>query len=153
MEAFADLDETPAAKALNDEEIDSIDRLLERMKAILGDRVTEIRVSDRLSGSPAVLVSPDGMTSSMEKLIRVMQKSDAVPQKALEVNPDHPLMRALLKIYSDNADNPLLPEFVNSLFDNVQLLDGYLGDPYLMADRALKLMDKAAGWYADLLKL
>lgn len=153
LEAFADLDETPAAKALNDEEKDSFGKLLERMKTILGDRVTDIRVSDRLSGSPAVLVSPDGMSSSMEKLIRVMQKSDAVPQKTLEVNPDHPLMRALLKIHTDNAENSLLPELVDSLFDNVQLLDGYLGDPYLMADRALKLMDKAASWYVDLLKL
>ena len=41
---------------------------------------------------------------------------------------------------------------MNNLFDNVQLLDGYLRDPYLMADRSLKLMDKAVAWYADLLK-
>lgn len=152
LEEFPDLDETPAAKALSEEEKTSFDKLLERMRAILGDRITDIRVSDRLSGSPAVLVSPDGVSSSMEKLIRVMQKNDAVPKKILEVNPDHPLMRSLLRMYADNADNPLITDFVNSLYDNVQLLDGYIGDPYLMADRALKLMDKAASWYADLLK-
>jgi len=152
LEEFPDLDETPAAKALSDEEKTSFDKLLERMRAILGDRITDIRVSNRLSGSPAVLVSPDGVSSSMEKLIRVMQKSDGIPKKILEVNPDHPLMRSLLRMFADNEDNPLIPEFANSLFDNVQLLDGYIGDPYLMADRALKLMDKAASWYADLLK-
>jgi molecular chaperone HtpG len=68
------------------------------------------------------------------------------------VNPDHPFLRALLRVYAENAENPLVSEFVNSLFDNVQLLDGYIGDPQLMADRTLKLLDKAASWYVDLLK-
>lgn len=153
LEAFADQDAAPETKALNEEEKADFDKLVERMRAVLGDRITEIRVSERLSGSPAVLVSPDGVSSSMEKLIRVMQKDDSIPKKRLEVNPDHPLLRALLRMFEHNADNPLIDEFVNSLFDNVLLLDGYLGDPYLMADRNLKLMDKAASWYADLLKL
>lgn len=150
---FPDLDETPAAEALSEDQKTSFGALVEHMRGILGDRITDIRVSERLAGSPAVLVSPDGVSSSMEKLIRVMQKNESVPKKILEVNPDHPLLRALLKMHADNAGNPLIAEFVNSLFDNVLLLDGYLGDPYLMADRNLKLMDKAAAWYADLLKL
>lgn len=153
LEAYADIGEAPAAEALTEEEKGAFDKLLERMKEILGDRVADIRVSDRLAGSPAVLVSPDGVSSSMEKLIRVMQKNESIPKKVLEVNPDHPLMRVLMRMHEANAENPLLEEFVNSLFDNVLLLDGYLGDPYLMADRTLKLMDKAASWYADLLKV
>ncbi len=154
LDAFPDPDDaTPAAKALNEEEKSSFDKLIAHMRAILGDKITEIRVSDRLSGSPAVLASPDGVSSSMEKLIRVMHKSEELPKKILEVNPDHPLLRTLLRIYGANPENPLIADLVNSLFDNVQLLDGYLGDPYLMADRTLKLMDKAAAWYVDLLKL
>ena len=89
----------------------------------------------------------------MEKLIRVMQKSDDIPKKILEINPDHPLIRTLLRIYVANAENPLIPDMVGSLFDNVQMLDGYLDAPYRMADRNLKFMDKAASWYADLLKI
>ena len=153
LDAFPDLEEAaPPAKAMDEAEKGSLDKLLEAMRAILGDRVKEIRLSDRLPGSPAVLVSPDGVSSSMERLMRVMQQSDGIPQKILEVNPDHSLVRALLRIYVNNPDNPLLPDLVNNLFDNVQLLDGYLRDPYLMADRSLKLMDKAVAWYADLLK-
>ena len=154
LEAFPDLDEAaPSVKAMDDTEKASLDKLVEAMRVILGDRITDIRVSDRLSGSPAVLVSTDGVSSSMEKLMRVMQQSDGIPQKILEINPDHSLVRTLLRIYDNNPDNTLLPDLVNNLFDNVQLLDGYLNDPYLMADRNLKLMDKAASWYADLLKL
>lgn len=154
LDEFPDIAEAnPPAKALNADEKASFEKLIERMRSILGDRVKDIRVSERLSGSPAVLVSPDGMSSSMEKLMRVMQKSDGIPQKILEVNPDHSLLRTLLRIYSGNPENPLIPDLVNNLFDNVQLLDGYLSEPYLMADRNLKLMDKAASWYADLLKV
>ena len=152
LEAFTDLDEAPAAKAMTGEEQEDFDKLVQKIKDVLGDRITDIRVSDRLSGSPAVLVSPDGMSSSMEKLFRVMQKIEDLPKKALELNPDHPFVRTLLGIFSADSDNPLVTEFINSLYDNVLLLDGYLGDPYLMADRNLKLMDKAAAWYLDLAK-
>ena len=147
LEAFADMEETPAAPAMNEEEKVSFDHLLETMRTHLGDRVKDIRVSTRLSGSPAVLVSPEGMSSSMEKLIRVMQKNDDIPSKVLEVNPDHPFMRALLQLHSADAANPLLGHFVDTLFDNLLLLDGYVKDPYLMADRNLKMLDRAASWY------
>ena len=151
--AFPDLeDSAPAAKAMDEGEKAALDKLIEKMRSILGDQIKDIRVSDRLAGSPAVLVSPDGMTSSMEKLMRVLRQSDTVPPKILEVNPDHGFIRTLLRIYDNNPDNQMIPDLVNNLFDNVRLLDGQIGDPHLMADRNLKLMDKAASWYADLLK-
>ncbi|MCC8193980.1 MAG: molecular chaperone HtpG, partial [Deltaproteobacteria bacterium] len=153
LEPFPDVeDAAPETKTLSEEEKNSFDGLVARMRSILGDKVTDIRVSERLTGSPAVLVSADGVSSSMEKLMRVMQKTEEPPKKILEVNPDHPLLRSLLRIYNADPDNPVIAEMVNGVFDNVQLLDGYLADPYLMADRGLKLMDKAAAWYADLLK-
>ncbi len=154
LEEFPDMDETKQeTKDLTEEEQNAMTGLIERMRSILGDKVKEIRTSERLPGSPAVLVSADGVSSSMEKLLRVMQKNEQMPTKILEVNPDHPLLRNLLRIFRDSPENPVIPEIVNSLFDNVLLLDGFLGDPYLMADRNLKLMDKAASWYADLLKV
>ena len=127
--------------------------LVERVKAILGDQVKDVRISDRLAGSPALLASEDGVSSSMEKFMRVMQKDDSIPKKILELNPDHPLLRALLRIYKANAEDPLVESITRSLFDNTLLLDGYLNDPYAMAERSLKLMGEAAGWYADLRKL
>ena len=148
-----DQENTPPASPLSEDEKTSFDALIKHIRDILGDKITDIRVSDRLAGSPAVLASSDGVTSSMEKLIRVMQKSDDIPKKILEINPDHPLIRTLLRIYVANTENPLIPDLVGSLFDSVQMLDGYLDDPYRMADRNLKFMDKATSWYADLLKI
>jgi molecular chaperone HtpG len=154
LDEFPDLEkaEEPAA-ALDAGEKESFDKLVGHMKTILGEQVKDIRVSDRLTGNPAVLVSPDGVSSSMEKLMRVMQKSDDIPPKILEVNPAHPLLRNLLRVYRHDPENPLLAELTHNLFDSVLLLDGYIKDPSLIADRTLKLMDKAAAWYTDLLKI
>lgn len=154
LDIFPDVAEAaPEAATLSDTEKTTFDALVARIKEILGDKITDVRVSERLGGSAAVLASPDGVSSSMEKLMRVMQKNEEIPKKILEINPNHPLFRNMLRIFGSDAQNPVLTDMVHGLFDNMLLLDGYMGDPYLMADRSLKLMDKAASWYADLLKI
>ena len=154
LDAFADVEETTSeTTTLTDDEKTSLAGLVERIRAALGDAITEVRISERLGGSPAVLSSPDGVSSSMEKLMRVMQKNEEIPKKILEINPNHSIFRNLLRIYSGNNENPVIDEIVRGIYDNVLLLDGYMGDPYTMADHNLKLMDKAAAWYADLLKI
>lgn len=82
--------------------------------------------------------------------MRSFQKDDSIPQKVLEVNPDHALIRSLLTIYKDDSRSGLFEEMVWGIFDNTVLLDGYMNDPFLMAQRSLKLMEKAGQWYADL---
>ncbi len=154
LDAFPDVEEAaPKAAPLEAEDKESFGKLVARMKEILGDQVKDVRVSDRLAGSPALLASEDGVSSSMEKFMRVMQKDDSIPKKILELNPDHPLLRAMLRIFKADPDNTLLDSMTRNLFDNTLLLDGYLNDPYAMAERSLKLMGEAAGWYADLRKL
>ncbi len=154
LDAFPDVEEAaPKAAPLEAEDKESFDKLVTRMKEILGDQVKDVRISDRLAGSPALLASEDGVSSSMEKFMRVMQKDDSIPKKILELNPDHPLLRAMLRIFKADPDNTLLDSMTRNLFDNTLLLDGYLNDPYAMAERSLKLMGEAAGWYADLRKL
>ncbi len=154
LDAFDDAaGAAPKPADLSEAELADFDALVAAMREILGDQVADIRVSERLTGSPACLASPDGVTSSMEKLMRVMQKSDGIPKKILEINRDHPLMRSLLRIHKADAKDPLIPDIVHTLFDNTLLIDGYLNDPYQMADRTLKLAEEAAAWYADVRKL
>lgn len=144
-------DEQSKAAPLAEEDVPRFDTLLTRIKDILGDKVKEVRVSHRLADSPACLVAPDGgMTSSMEKLLRVMNKDDTVPQKILEVNRDHPLLRTLLRIHKANPEDAMLTEMVQGLYDTSLLLDGYLKDPQALAGRTNKLMEQAGAWYAEL---
>jgi molecular chaperone HtpG len=155
LDEFADAADAAAPKtgALSEEELPAFDALISRMAEILGDKVKEVRVSHRLADSAACLVSPDGMTSSMEKLLRVMQKDDALPQKILEINRDHPLSRALLRIHKADANDPLLADMAQCLFDACLLTDGYLKDPHALAARINGLLERAGLWYADLRKL
>lgn len=156
LDAFADKADAdrPAVAPLSGDDSASFDSLLARMKEILGDRVTDVRVSHRLSESPAVLVSPDGsMTSSMEKFLRVMQKDDSLPVKALEVNRDHPLLRSLLKMFKADAQDKTLTSMVECLFDACLLQDGYLKDPQALAARSNALLEQAAAWYGEVKQL
>jgi len=155
LDAFDDIADAakPTTRALTEEELPAFDALIAGMKEILGDKVKDVRVSSRLADSPACLVSPEGMTSSMEKLLRVMQKDESLPQKILEINRDHPLARALLRIHKANAQDPLLADMVQALFDNCLLMDGYLKDPYALAARANSLLERAGQWYAEVRKL
>lgn len=155
LDAFADKadSEKPAAAPLSDDDNASFDRLLERIKEILGERVTEVRVSHRLAGSPAVLVSPDGVTSSMEKLMRAMQKDDSLPVKVLEVNRDHVLLRSLLKMFKADPQDKTLAGMVENLFDACMLQEGYLRDAQMLAGRSSHLLEQAAAWYVEVKKL
>lgn len=151
LDSFADVEkkeeELPKLSELEQTEFE---QMLERMKEVLGDKVKDVKSTDRLSGSPACMASSDGVSSTMEKLMRSFQKDDSIPQKVLEINPDHALIRSLLAIYKDDKSSKLFEEMVWGIFDNTILLDGYMNDPFQMAQRSLKLMEKAGQWYMDL---
>ena len=132
LDAFADTDEQPKAAPLSNEDMNEFDKLLETIRKVLGD---------------------DGVTSSMERLMRVMQKDDSIPQKIFEINRDHPLLRTMLKLSKADPDDPQLAEMIQSLFDSTLLLDGYIKDPHALASRATKLLEQASAWYADVKKL
>ncbi|MBQ9452374.1 MAG: molecular chaperone HtpG [Desulfovibrio sp.] len=156
LDSFADK-EQPAHEAvapLSEEEQGTFDALLAKMKDILGDKVKEVRISHRLADSPAVLVAPDGgMSSSMEKFLKVMRKDDTLPVKVLEVNRDHPLLRNMLRMFRADSEDRTLADMTRSLFDSSLLLDGYLKDPQELAARSRKLLEEAAAWYTEVRKL
>lgn len=155
LDSFADKEnEASSVTPLSEDDNRSFDDLLARIKEILGDRVTEVRVSHRLADSPAVLVSPDGgMTSSMEKLFRAMHKDDSIPVKALELNRDHPLLRSLLRIFKADPQDKTLAIMAELLFEGCLLREGYIKDPQALAGHANTLMEQAAAWYAEVRKI
>lgn len=153
LEPFADIESAEAKAApLTEEEKPELDALISAVKAILGDQVKDVRATTRAIDGAACLVSPEGMTSSMEKLMRVMQKTEGVPQKVLELNPDHALVRDLMRICHGDAEDPLLKDMVNSLYDSTLLLDGYMNDPLAMAERSMRLLRQTADMYSNLRK-
>ncbi len=152
LKDFADTQESSSkASPLAEDDVQSFEALMKDMQNILGDKVKEVRVSQRLADSPACLVAPDGgLTSSMEKLMRVMQKDDTIPTKILEVNRDHAILRNMLRIHKHDSNDSLFKEMVEALFDTSLLLDGYLKDPHALVARTNKLMEQAGAWYTEI---
>jgi len=149
LDAFEGSAEAPKAPEMTAEESGSLDDFLKAVKAILGERVTDVRVSTRLTQSPSCLVSPDDrMTSSMQKIMRLVSKDTSVPKKALEINRDHGLIRNLLAIYRRDAADPFIGKAVEQLYDSALLLDGYLSDPHQMVARINDLLADASALHA-----
>ncbi len=129
----------------------TFDELLARIKEILGDKVTEVRVSHRLSDSPCCLVSPDGgMSSSMHKVMQMVNKDSSIPPKVMELNSDHPLIRNLMRIFKNDGNDDLLTTSVEQLYESSLLLEGYLADPHAMVKRINSLLQRSSGWYAEI---
>lgn len=127
-----------------------LDGLLARIKTILGDRVTEVKTTNRLSESPVCLANPNGnVTSSMDKIMRVMSKDTSIPSKVLEINPDHPLVRNLLAIFHANPEDPFIEEAAEQLLESALLLEGYLQDPHALVGRIQTLLTQSSGWYLE----
>ncbi|MGE4194023.1 MAG: molecular chaperone HtpG [Pseudodesulfovibrio sp.] len=148
LDKFESLEAEDKPEPLSDTEKPVLDKLLARMKDALGDAVTEVKASARLSRSPVCLANPDGnVTSSMDKIMRVMSKDSSIPKKILEVNPDHPLVRNMLTILERDENDPFIEQAANQLYESALLLEGYLTDPHALVGRVQDLLTKSSGWY------
>ncbi len=130
------------------------DSLISRIKEILGDRVTDVKKSERLSGSPAILVNPDdSMSSSMQKMMRMMNKDMQVPKKVFEINRDHKLIRNLLKVFKANRQDEYITNVVEELFESALLLEGDLQDPHRLVSKINQMLEQSSDWYTEVKKI
>jgi len=153
LAAFESVAAADAPAPLTPEEQAALPGLTAAVKTVLGDRVEDVRLSERLRKSPSCLVGPDGDPSAgMQKIMRMLARDETPPKKILELNPDHALVRNLLRIHQASPGDPFLATAANQLLDAALLLDGYLADPHQMVDRVTSILTDASGWYADLKK-
>ena len=147
---LADVKEEAKVQKLSKEEEKTFDNLLRRMKDILGDRVTDVMESKRLTDSPCCLVSSDGtMTSSMQRMMQIINKDASIPKKLMEVNKNHPLIRNMMNIYKKNVKDEYLTKITEQLFESLLLLEGYLGDAYKMVNRIEDILETSSSWYME----
>ncbi|HWA97937.1 MAG TPA: molecular chaperone HtpG [Pirellulales bacterium] len=119
--------------------------LLVRCKEILGDRVIDVRASDRLVDSPACLVTDDQHRSGhIDKIMRMMQKNTDLPKRVLELNPHHKLVQNLARLAQANASDPFIERACEQLFEGSMLVDGYLADPHRLVERMNAILADAA---------
>jgi molecular chaperone HtpG len=124
---------------------DAAKDLVKWLKETLGDKVNEVRVSQRLVDSPAVVVDSDKfMTASMRRMMKAMKQPDA-PEVPLgkydfEINPAHPIMARLAAMRAKDA--ALAASVAEQILDNARVAAGLLEDPRAMLTRLNSLLEK-----------
>ncbi len=116
-----DENEKKAIDALKDEK----KPLLDALKDALKGKVSDVRLSSRLVDSPVCLVSGEGMSFEMEKVLKQMpNQGNFKAEKILEINPNHALFKALDAIYGENSSK--LNDYASLLLDQAMLMEGMM---------------------------
>ncbi len=109
----------------NKEKREEFATLLAWMGGKLEAHVKQVRVSNRLTSSPACLVSdPNEIPPNLERLMRAMGQEVPSIKRILEVNPDHPLLARMKAVYRAKPDDPALAEQSELLFGLAVLAEG-----------------------------
>jgi molecular chaperone HtpG len=126
-----------------EKEEESFKSMIEQMKEVLSDEVEDIRVSSRLTDSPACLVAgAGGMDANMERIMKSMGQEVAGSKRILEINVGHPLVERL----QSEADDERFADWSRILFDQSVLAEGsQLDDPASFTRRLNELLQTLAG--------
>lgn len=110
--------------------------LLSWMKDTLADHVKEVRLSTRLTDSPACLITDAfGITPALARLYRASGQDIPVGKRILELNPNHPLVTGLRQAHQDRTDDPSIAETAELLYGTALLAEGgALDDPARFAE-------------------
>jgi molecular chaperone HtpG len=120
---------------------DKLAPLLVRFKDVLGEKVSDVRATDRLSGSLARLIDPEGaLGQEMQRVYKLMERDYQVPKKVLELNPAHP---TLAKLAERNPTDPLTITIIEQIHENALLIEGLHPDPAGMLTRIETLITAA----------
>mgnify|MGYP003402239364 FL=1 len=112
--------------------------LLDRIKQILAEQIKEVRITRRLTNSPACIVAGEhDMTPQMERLMRAAGQAVPHNKPILELNPEHMMVQKL----KTEIDETRFADWVKILFDQAVLAEGgQLEDPAVFVQRLNKLL-------------
>lgn len=137
-------------KKANKEKLESqkkdFESLLDKIQKTLSNDVESVRLSSRLTSSPACLVSQDGDVSpQLHRLLSQMGNANMPASKRiLEINPNHPLLEKMQKRFAANAEDAVIPKFAQLLYDQSLLAEGsQLSDPVEYTNLVTELMVEA----------
>lgn len=137
-----DLDSEEEKQALNQKQEEN-KNMLEAMKSALSNKVKDVRISSRLKQNPICLVSDDGLSIEMEKILSQGPNAQQIKaNKILEINPEHEVFQTLKDINDNHPE--LLADYSNILYDQALLIEGMpIEDPVAYANKICDLMIKA----------
>ncbi|UZW53843.1 molecular chaperone HtpG [Sphingobium sp. JS3065] len=129
--------EAPAAQASAE-----VDGFIAYVKTVLGEEVSDVRASERLTESAVCLVAPDNaMDRQLEKLLAGAGRIDSAARPVLEINPRHDL---IAKLGALTEDSDLREDAARLLLDEARIADGELpADPRAFSARLARMIGGA----------
>jgi len=145
--AGLELDLSEDEKKSKEEEKANFENLCKKVKEILGDKVEKVELSDRIVGSPCVLVTGEfGWSANMERIMKAQALRDSssssfmVSKKTMEINPKHSIVKALRQKVAEGNEKAMR-DLVMLLYETSLLTSGFaLNEPTSFASRIHKLI-------------
>jgi molecular chaperone HtpG len=143
-QGLADLGLIPLVegKAPVAEASEAVTGFIDYVKSVLGDAVSDVRVSQRLTESAVCLVAPEhAMDRQLEKLLASAGRLDAATRPVLEINPRHPLIEKLGAL--DASQTGVREDAAHLLFDEARIANGELPiDPRAFSARLARILGR-----------
>ncbi|WP_324824253.1 molecular chaperone HtpG [Sinanaerobacter sp. ZZT-01] len=135
-----ELEESEEEKEAAQKQTEENKELLEFMKETLGDKVSEVRLSQRLKTHPVCLSSAGELSLEMEKVINALPNEQKIKaDRVLEINAKHSVLEALKQSYMDDKEKAKI--YTELLYNQALLIEGFtLDDPVAFSNSICSLI-------------
>ncbi|MEM9694359.1 MAG: molecular chaperone HtpG [Myxococcota bacterium] len=125
----------------DESEKDKLEAAVKAVKAALGDKVTDVRLSSRLTETASCLVSREGDPgANMERLMKMMDDRAFQSKRMLELNPGHPVVKNLAAVVAKDPTSAHVGRWSALLYDQALLSEGVIEDPAALVRRIQDLL-------------
>ncbi len=119
-------------------------RVVGRFVKVLGDRVSQVRESKSLTGSPCRLATPeDAAGADMQRVYKMLKQDMPEIKRVLELNRNHPIIGNLARLMTEQSDAPVVDQSIEQLYESALLLEGIHPNPADMVPRIQELIEEA----------
>lgn len=137
-----EIEESKEEKEAADKQAEESKDMLAFMKEALGDKVAEVRLTQRLKSHPVCLTAKGGLSIEMEKVLNSMPVDQKVQaERVLEINAKHPILETLNTVYKE--DQEAVKTYTKLLYDQALMIEGLpVEDPVAFSNAVCELMTK-----------
>jgi molecular chaperone HtpG len=124
----------------------AVDEAVAAIKAALGDRVKDVRISRRLTDSASCLVAGEGDPgANLERIMKMIDQGAEETKRILEINPAHPIVRNLDALARREPGSDRVQRWAELLYDQALLAEGVVPEPAKLVRKIQELLTEVSG--------